>query len=211
VLAVGHFERCLGRQQSADNRGGCTASRKLQEGPVTQVDHPRLRQRLRHRHLAIANQVGRPQVAGPPRHGAVQQHLALSRGQRRRERVEFLRAVGILRRFIEADLRHLFRHTQVHHGRDALRLEVAQRLLCGLAGDEQVVADARECGLEESRDLATATRERDSIDMFIRPRRRLQRYHPGIFASSSPTTSNAAERVAPAFTGPRLDRSLTPS
>ena len=32
VLAIGHFERCLGQQQSADNLGGCTANRKLLEG-----------------------------------------------------------------------------------------------------------------------------------------------------------------------------------
>ncbi len=32
VLAIGHFERCLDQEQSADNQGGCTANRKLLEG-----------------------------------------------------------------------------------------------------------------------------------------------------------------------------------
>ena len=56
-------------------------------------------------------------------------------------------------RFIETDLRHLFRHAQVDDRGDALGLQVAQRLLGRLATDEQVAAEAGELGLEEPRDI----------------------------------------------------------
>ena len=54
------------------------------------------------------------------------------------------------RRLVEPDVRHLFRHPQIHDRRHAFRSQIAERLFRGLAANEHVVADTYELGLKHS-------------------------------------------------------------
>src|SRR5262249_11822527 len=148
-----------------------------------------------------ANQVRGPQVAGAPRHRAVQQHFAVRGVQRGGELVELLRAVRIRggaahrdvhvlhaelfreRGLVEADPRHFFRRGEVHDRGHASPAQTAGRFFGRLAADEYVVADAHELVLEQSLVV-----ERDGVrygtgfslaENVLTERRRTERYGDG--------------------------------
>ena len=135
---------------------------------VHQVDLTRLRQRRRHGNVPVPNQVRRPQMARPPRDGAVQKHLAIRRRHGSGEGVECLGSemdswacpssgcghtafpVPWPGGLVEPDPCHFFGHAQIHDRRHAPRPKIAERLLRGLARNEHVIAYANELRLEEA-------------------------------------------------------------